>query len=78
MFCFMYSLVRACSLEAADKKCWILNPQSFIQGADQIKKHQSAVSLALWGEFTGEFPAQGASNAENVSIWWRHHESDGK
>ena len=22
---------------------------------------------------TGEFPAQGASNAENVSIWWRHH-----
>ena len=23
---------------------------------------------------TGEFPAQRASNAENVSIWWRHHE----
>ena len=23
---------------------------------------------------TGEFPAQMASNAENVSIWWRHHE----
>ena len=22
----------------------------------------------------GEFPAQMASNAENVSIWWRHHE----
>ena len=22
---------------------------------------------------TGEFPAQMASNAENVSIWWRHH-----
>ena len=22
---------------------------------------------------TGEFPAQRASNAENVSIWWRHH-----
>ena len=21
----------------------------------------------------GEFPAQRASNAENVSIWWRHH-----
>ena len=29
----------------------------------------------LCGEFTGtgEFPAQRASNAENVSIWWRHH-----
>ena len=25
---------------------------------------------------TGEFPAQKASNAENVSIWWRHHEID--
>ena len=30
----------------------------------------------LWGEFTaatGEFPSQMASNAENASIWWRHH-----
>ena len=26
----------------------------------------------LWGEFTGEFPAQRASNAENASIWWRY------
>ena len=25
------------------------------------------------GAGTGEFPAQRASNAENVSIWWRHH-----
>ena len=24
---------------------------------------------------TGEFPAQRASNADNVSIWWRHHDS---
>ena len=41
-------------------------------GADQ-GKHQSSESC---GEFTrtGEFPAQMASNAENVSIWWRHHE----
>ena len=23
---------------------------------------------------TGEFPAQRASNAEHVAIWWRHHE----
>ena len=30
----------------------------------------------LCGEFTGtgEFPAQRTSYAENVSIWWRHHE----
>ena len=24
---------------------------------------------------TGEFPAQRASNTENVSIWWRHHDT---
>ena len=23
--------------------------------------------------YSGEFPAQMASNAENVSIWWRHN-----
>ena len=44
-------------------------------GADQ-SKHQSSASLAfVWGiTGTGEFPAQMASNAENVSIWWRHHD----
>ena len=43
-------------------------------GADQ-RKHQSSASLAfVWGiHRTGEFPAQRASNAENASIWWRHH-----
>ena len=35
--------------------------------ADQ-RKHQSSASLA-----TGEYPAHMSSNAENVSIWWRHH-----
>ena len=25
---------------------------------------------------TGEFPAQMASNANNVSNWWRHHDQD--
>ena len=32
----------------------------------------------LWGysPVTGEFPAQRASNAEKVSIWWRHHAYD--
>ena len=26
---------------------------------------------------TGEFPTQRASNAENVSIWWGHHDPTG-
>ena len=44
-------------------------------GADQIK-HQSSASPAFVRGIhrgTGEFPAQIASNAESVSIWWRHH-----
>ena len=53
---------------------------STIQGADQ-RKHQSSASLAFvggwgWGvdlPVTGELPAQMASNADNVCIWWRHH-----
>ena len=44
--------------------------------ADQ-RKHQNSASLAFVRGIhaaTGEFPAQMASNAENVSIWWRHHD----
>ena len=48
--------------------------QPFIQA--QIKENIKAPRhWPLWGNslLTGEFPAQMASNAENVSIWWRHH-----
>ena len=43
--------------------------------ADQ-RKHQRSASLAfVRGSHRGPyFPAQRASYAENVSIWWRHHE----
>ena len=54
---------------------WLLFTQSFIQAL--IKENIKAPRhWPLCGEFTGtsEFPAQRASNAENVSIWWRHHE----
>ena len=49
--------------------------QPFIQ--TQIKENIKAPRhWPLCGEFTetGEFPAQRASCAENVSIWWRHHD----
>ena len=44
--------------------------------ADQ-RKHQSSATLAFVRGIHrgGEFPAQMASYAENVSIWWRHHDS---
>ena len=52
--------------------------QSFIQA--YIKENIKAPRhWPLCGEFTGtgEFPAQRASNAENASIWWRHHVKSG-
>ena len=33
------------------------------------------VTGPLCGESTGNFPIQRASNTENVSIWWHHHDT---
>ena len=46
-------------------------------GADQ-RNHESSASLAYVREtlVTGEFLSQRASNAENVVIWWSHHDPD--
>ena len=45
-------------------------------GADQRKTLKLRVTGLCVGNSpgTGEFPAQMASNAENVSMWWRHHD----
>ena len=45
-------------------------------GTDQRKHQKLRVTGLCEGNspMTGEFPAQRASNADNVSIWWRHHE----
>ena len=48
----------------------------FIQS--QIKEYIQLPVTGLLEEnspVAGEFPAQRASYAENVSIWWRHHEA---
>ena len=40
------------------------------------KKTSKLRVTGLWdgnSPVTGQFPSQRASNAENVSIWWRHH-----
>ena len=44
-------------------------------GADSKKTSNLRVTGFCVGNsaVTGEFPAQMASNAENVSIWWRQH-----
>ena len=44
-------------------------------GTDKKKTSKFHVAGLCEGNspMTGEFPAQRVSNAENVSIWWRHH-----
>ena len=45
-------------------------------GADEKSPKLRVTGLCVWNSpGSGEFPAQRASNAENVSIWWRHHAS---
>ena len=52
---------------------------------DGISNHQRLDSLLnrfaqikenIKAPVTGEFPSHRASNAENISIWWRHHDSN--
>ena len=48
--------------------------QSFIQTQIKEKSKLRVTGLCAGNTpVTGEFPAQMASNSENVSIWWRHH-----
>ena len=50
--------------------CCLLNHSLVeVQINENIK---APLHWTFWGEFTSEFPTQRASNAENVSIWWRH------
>ena len=50
---------------------------STVYSGTDHRKRQSSASLAfvrgIHRRSVNEFPAQTASNAENVSIWWRHH-----
>ena len=43
---------------------------------DERKKSKLRVTGLFAGNSpeAGDFPAEMDSNAENVSIWWRHHE----
>ena len=45
----------------------------FRRRSKKTSKPRVTVLRAGNSPVTGEFPAQMASNAENVSIWWRHH-----
>ena len=52
---------------------WLLNP-IFRRRSKKTSKLRRVTDLCAGNPpMTGEFPAQRASDAENVSIWWRHH-----
>ena len=51
-----------------------INYSTVYSGADKKTAKIRVTGLCAGNSpVTGEFPAQRASNAENVSIWWRHH-----
>ena len=43
--------------------------------ADPRRRSKKTSKLRVSGLCVGDFPAQRASDAENVYIWWRHHGS---
>ena len=47
----------------------------FRRRSKKTSKFRVTGLCAVNSPVTGEFPAQRASNAENASIWWRHHGS---
>ena len=53
--------------------CCLLN-RSFWRRSKKTSKLRVTGFCAGNSSATGEFPAQMASNAESVSIWWRHHD----
>ena len=76
-YCYQLCYIKENLSCCTNKSKWYIDFNSTVSsGADQ-RKHQSSASLALWGEFNGDRwspRTQRANNAENVSIWWRHHD----
>ena len=55
----------------------LTNVDSTVYSGTDQRKHQKLRITGLCAgnsPATDEFPAQRTSNAENVSIWWRHHD----
>ena len=64
------------SAMASQSTCLTIVYWTIYSGTDQ-RRHQSSASLAFVRgihRWPVKFPSQRASNAENVSIWWRHHD----
>ena len=71
MFCMHYDFIVMSAMASQITSLTIVYSTVY-SDADQWK-HQSSASLACVRGIHRNSPAQMASNAENVSIWWRHH-----
>ena len=80
----MASLQWWCMIQSPATELFVLQ----LVPADNQRTSKTLITDPLWGASTGyqrfpskgvskagtgKFPAQMATNAENVSIWWRHH-----
>ena len=51
--------------------------RSFMGRSKETSKLRATALCVGNSPETGEFPAQMASNAESVSVWWHHHDPNG-
>ena len=82
--CHQYSDVKMSAMASQTTGISIVYPT--VGSSTDQRKHQSSASLAFVRGIratglcegnppvTSEFPAQRASSAENVSVWWRHRD----
>ena len=78
-FCGMFKCVRQALQWRYDEHDGVSTHQPYDCLLNHLfrRRSQKAAKLRVTGLCTGnstvDFPAQRSSNAENVSIWWRHH-----
>ena len=62
-------------IQMASQITSLMSVYSTVSSGKDQRKNQSSASLAFVRGITGDqwIPRKRTSNAENVSIWWRHH-----
>ena len=74
VLCLQYTDVKMSAMASQITSLTIANSTVYSGRSKKTSKLRVSGLCAGISLATGEFPAQRASNAENVSIWWRHHE----
>ena len=82
-FTFNQTFIRVSLLWGHNERDRVSNHQRLYCLLNRLFRRRSKITsklrvtgLCAWNSpVTGELPAQMASNAENVSIWWRHHDA---